>query len=260
VVIELEACRRHARQAADNSLLYWGTLTLASFQYGQAEWWSALALLDEAPESQRDVEYLTLRGQIEESLGNWQASRSLAKEALPMQQQIGDRAGEAATWHRLATIDLREGDYDAAREKLQKSLPMQQQIGDRAGEAATWHQLATIDVHEGNYDAAREKFQKSLPIKQQIGDRAGEAATFFQLGMLAKEMGNVPGSVKLVGLCLVLDQAIGHGDTRSDLRTFRQQCAHLEYSEQQIQQLLQEIGASYQQDRGEALIKEAFAD
>ena len=55
---------------------------------------------------------------------------------------------------------------------------MRQQIGDRAGEAATWHQLATIDLDQGDYDAAREKFLKSLEIRQQIGDRAGEAATW----------------------------------------------------------------------------------
>ena len=39
---------------------------------------------------------------------------------MKIRQQIGDRAGEASTWHNLATIDLKKGDYDAAREKLRR--------------------------------------------------------------------------------------------------------------------------------------------
>ena len=87
-------------------------------------------------------------------------------------QAIGDRAGEAATWHQLATIDLNEGAYPAARLKFDKALEIKQAIGDRAGEAATWHQLARIDLKEGDYPAARLKSDKALRIKQATGDRA----------------------------------------------------------------------------------------
>ena len=92
---------------------------------------------------------------------------------MEIRQAIGDRAGEAATWHQLATIDLKQGDYAAAREKFATSLQIKQAIGDRAGEAATWHQLATIDVEQGDYAAAREQLPRS--DKQAIGDRAARA-------------------------------------------------------------------------------------
>jgi hypothetical protein len=58
-----------------------------------------------------------------------------------------------------------------------KVLKMRQEFGDRTGEAATLHQLATIQMREGNYAAARKKFTTSLKIQQEIGDRAGEALT-----------------------------------------------------------------------------------
>ena len=156
---------------------------------------------------------------------------------------------------------MNEGDYAAAREKFAKALAMRQQIGDRAGEAATWHQLATIDVHEGNYAAAREKFAKALAMRQQIGNRAGEAATFYQLGAIAARAGaDLSSAAKLVGLCFLIDQAIGHGDARSDLQSFRGFCSQLGLTEPQIHTLLAEISRSYQQDRGRALLREAFPD
>ncbi len=91
----------------------------------------------------------------------------------------------------LATIDLNKGDYDAAREKFEKAMKIMQQIGDRAGEAATWHALASIDLNKGDYDAAREKFEKSMKIRQQIGDRAGEAATWHATGHDRLEQGRL---------------------------------------------------------------------
>jgi hypothetical protein len=139
-------------------------------------------------------------------------------------------------------------------------MPMRQQIGDRAGEAATWHQLAAIDLREGNYAAAREHFGKSLAIEQQIGDRAGEAATFYQLGITAAREEQLASAAKLVGLCFLIDQAIGHGNTQSDRRAFLGMCSKLGLTEPQVHTLLEEIGQSYQRDRGRALLKEAFPE
>ncbi|MEA2045026.1 MAG: tetratricopeptide repeat protein, partial [Euryarchaeota archaeon] len=68
---------------------------------------------------------------------------------------------------------MERGEYDEARNKFETVLEMKQQIGDKAGMAATLHRLATIDMERGEYDEARNKFEKALKIKQQIGDKAG---------------------------------------------------------------------------------------
>ncbi|HKV38055.1 MAG TPA: CHAT domain-containing protein, partial [Blastocatellia bacterium] len=52
--------------------------------------------------------------------------------------EVPQEAAEA--WHGLASVDLKEGKYAEARDKLSRSLKMRQQIGNRAGEAATWHE------------------------------------------------------------------------------------------------------------------------
>jgi hypothetical protein len=135
-----------------------------------------------------------------------------------------------------------------------------EEIPESERDASVWHQLASIDLNEGNYAAAREKFGKSLAIEQQIGDRAGEAATFYQLGMLAARQRHLVPAAKLVGLCFVIDQAIGHGHVESDLKSFLGLCSQLGLSEPQVRSLVGEIGKSYEQDRGRALLKEAFPD
>ena len=300
VIDGLRACRAHAKDGGNRELRLWASVLLSQFWERIGEWRAARTVLAEIPEADRDgVAWHTLAS-IDVNEGDYAAARDKFAKTLAMLQEIGDRSGEAATWHQLATIDLREGDYAAARDKFAKALAIEQQIGDRYGEAATWHQLASIDVNEGDYAAARDKFAKNLAMlqeigdrpgeaatwhnlatidlregdyaaardkfakalamRQQIGERAGEAATLYQLGSLAVKEGHLLPAAKLVGLCFLIDQAIGHGDTQKDLQAFLSMCERLKLTEPQVHALLKEIAESYQQDRGVSLLKEAFPD
>ena len=157
---------------------------------------------------------------IEMAEGNYPDAREKFTKLLEMSQQIGDRAGEAATWHQLATIDLREGKYPDAREKTTKSLVIEQQIGNRSGEAASWHQLATIDLREGKLPEARKKFTRSMEIILQVGNRAGEAAIWHQLASIDLEDGNYPDAREKFTKSLVIKQQIG--DRAGEASTWHQ--------------------------------------
>ena len=205
--VELAACRVHARRGGDIPTFRWATVRLGRLLEQRAEWFAARALLNEIPDDDHDAESLRSLASVEDSLGEWKTARSLLERAR--KSLADDRAGEAATWHNLATIDLNEGDYPAAREKFARSLEINQAIGDRAGEAATWHQLASIDLKEGDYPAAREKFARSLAIRQAIGDRAGEAATWHQLATIDLNEGAYPAAREKFARSLEIKQAIG---------------------------------------------------
>jgi tetratricopeptide (TPR) repeat protein len=192
--------------------------------------------------------------------GHHAAAREKFTKSLEIKQAIADPAGEAATLHNLAAIDLDEDKYAAAREKFAKALEINQAIGGRAGESATWHQLATIDVHEGDHAAAREKFHKALEIKQAIGDRAGEAQSLYQIGFLAHKMGRGHLGARLVAICFLIDQAIGHGKAESDFRSLSALCSQLGYDQAQFDAMLTEARAAYQGDRGRTLIERALPD
>ncbi len=258
VEVELWACRAHAESGEDAEIFQWASVRLARTLERRAEWSAAQALLEEIPEFEREADCLLALASVENLLGEWKAARAHLERAHEM---VPDETSQkAATWHQLATIDLNEGDYQAAREKFARSLEIEQSIGDRAGEAATWHNLATIDLNEGDYKAAREKFARALQMRQSIGDRYGEAATFYQLGIMAHETGHGHVAARLVAICCLIDQAIGHGDTESDFRTLSGLCSQLGYDQAQFDAMLAEAAAAYQADRGRELIERAFAD
>ena len=191
--------------------------------------------------------------------GDYAGAREKFGRSLEMRQQIGDRSGEAGTWHQLATIDLNEGDYAGAREKFGRALEIAQQIGDRSGEAATWHQLASIDLREGDYAGAREKFGRSLEIKQQIGDRSGEAATIYQIGVIAWEKENHRTAALLIATCLMVQIEIGSAGAKLVLENLQVAGNQLNLDESGIQELMQEAAAEFARDRCNSLIDAAFS-
>jgi len=175
-------------------------------------------------------------------------------ERLNVELLERERRPETMSW--IARAHLERADYKAARRHYEAALPLQQEIGDRAGEAATWHNLATIDLNEGAYGPAREKFATSLRIKQEIGDRAGEAATFYQLGMLAWQQRKAAAGMRLVALCYLIDREIGHGDAESDFRQLAGLAEALNYTQDQLDAMLQEVAMAYKRDRGAELVRQ----
>ena len=190
--------------------------------------------------------------------GNYARPATSLPRLSPSASRLAIGPGKPDTRHELATIDLRQGNYAAARDQFAQALTIRQQIGHRAGEAATRHQLATIDLRQGNYAAARDQFTQALTIRQQLGDRYGEAATWYQLGVLAKALGKPSEGLRLVALCYLIDQAIGHADTDSAWRALAEMASELNYTQEQMETLLQQVAEAYEADRGHGLLEAAF--
>ena len=203
-------CLPHAQAADDEELLIWAAKRSGIQLHQASEFRTLLAVAEGLLATHRHPEFLKLAADALLELGDWPKARTLLEEARPGFASIGDRAGEAASWHQLASIDIREGNYSDARSNLQKSLPIQQALGDRAGEAASWHQLASIDIEEGNYPDARSNTKKSLLIEQAIGNRAGEAASWHQLASIDFHEGNYSDARANTQKSLLIKQAIGN--------------------------------------------------
>jgi tetratricopeptide (TPR) repeat protein len=186
--------------------------------------------------------------------------RGLYKELADLNEDLLAREEHPAPLQWIGKAYLARGDYPTAKEKYGRAQTLLQQIGNHAGEASTWHQLASIDLNVGDYEAAREKFGRSMAIAQQIGDHAGEAATFYQLGMLARDQERPAEGAALVALCYLIDKAIGHGETQSDFRTLSTMTSQLAYTQEQIDDLLRRVAEAYQADRGAGLLRAAFPD
>ena len=189
VGVGLLACLHHASIASDHERRRWATVRLCWQMIRRSDFIPARTLAEPLLQEDRHPDLLRVVGRVALDTGDWKTGRKLAEEEQEVRAGLNDRAGEAAIWHQLATIDLREGSYPAAREKFEKALAMRQVIGDHVGEATTGHQLATIDLREGNYPAAREKFEKALVMFQALGNRASEVTTWHQLGTIDLNQG-----------------------------------------------------------------------
>lgn len=166
----------------------------------------------------------------------------------------------ALSWHQLASIDLNRGEYEEARQKLETALEMRQQIDDRVGEAATLHNLASIDLERGEYEKARKKFETALGIWQRIGNRAGKAMTFANLGVMASRRGHVEEGLRLVALSATILGSIGHADLKEVAPWVNGFASQLQYTQEQLEAMRQEVAESYRRDQGRGLIDAAFGE
>ena len=182
------------------------------------------------------------------------------EEAHRLASQTGVRAAQAEALYYQGVIHTEAGAYDPARQALADARAIFDEIGDRAGEAATLHGLATIDAQQDDYDAARAGFHRALDIRQAIADRAGEAATWHQLGFLAAAQGRRAEGARLVALCFLIDQSIGHGDAEKTFAALVGLASELQYTQEQFAAMLREVAEAYARERGQGLLRAAFPD
>ena len=154
VEVELLACLEHATAAEDRPRRRWAVTKLCWQLIPHAEYAAARALVAPLLDEERHPDLLQIAARVASDTGDWKTARTLGDEEQQARVALGDRAGEAATWHQLATIDVNEGNYADAREKFAKSLAMRQAIGDRAGEAATLYQIGFVAWQNGRREVA----------------------------------------------------------------------------------------------------------
>ncbi|MEO5378680.1 MAG: AAA family ATPase [Magnetococcus sp. DMHC-6] len=154
----------------------------------------------------------------------------------------------------IADIQFRQGQIDPARASFQEVLPLLRRAKRSQMEARVLHQLAIVDLNEGDLPVALNGFRRSLALKRRLEDRQGEAATFYQLGRLAKEMDLQEDALRLLGLCYVIDNAIGNPDAESELTLYRQIAETMGVSMEESESILAELWRGYQEDRGQGLL------
>ena len=93
------------------------------------------------------------------------------------------RRAQARLYGELGLLDLATGDYRAAREKFGQALTMLQQIGDRAGAAATFYQLGFLAWELGRREPGLRLVALCYLIDRAIGhgDTPGDLRNLQEL-------------------------------------------------------------------------------
>jgi tetratricopeptide (TPR) repeat protein len=189
--------------------------------------------------------------------GDLDSAIKISGQAMNIRQEIHSKYGESASLYQLGLIDLRQARWTSARKNSEKALTIMQHIDDLHGQASTWNQLGEIDLHEKKYDLALKKFLNAMNIRQHIGHRAGEAETFYWLGILAWERGLTREGLSLVALSYWIDNSIGHVNAERDTKALSDMKSRLNYTEEQSEDMMNEVLENYKKDIGRGLINAA---
>jgi tetratricopeptide (TPR) repeat protein len=95
-----------------------------------------------------------------------QPSQALAylEQALPIQREVGDRGGEAATLANIGVVYNATGQPGQALAYYEQALPIQREVGDRGGEATTLANLGVVYNATGQPSKALEYYEQALPL------------------------------------------------------------------------------------------------
>jgi tetratricopeptide (TPR) repeat protein len=93
----------------------------------------------------------------------------------------------ARSYHQLGTTAQVRGRLDQADDWYRQALAIEEELGDRPATAGTYHQLGTTAYLRGRLDHAEDWYRQSLTIEQELGNRPGMAMTYGQLGLLAEK-------------------------------------------------------------------------
>jgi hypothetical protein len=107
----------------------------------------------------------------------------------------------------MGSVHAGLGDMKHALE-YEQALSVQRDVGDRAGEGITFNDIGEAHFKLGDTKRALEYYERALPILRDVGYRAGEATVLFNLGNVAEKNGDIVAAIDLVTQAVKIDEAI----------------------------------------------------
>ncbi len=181
----------------------------------RGEWQRAegrfLAALDAAA-----VEERGLRARIQADLaltlhhaGRPQQAAALARDALVLAEEAGDRRGEAQAHNVLGVLARSDGELDAASAHLERSLELARELGDEPAQAAALNNRALVCRQAGQLDEALELTEAALALSAAHGDRHREAALENNLADLHHAIGHGGEAMKHLKRAVTIFSEVG---------------------------------------------------
>lgn len=142
---------------------------------GRAE--EALASFDQALEIQRATGDVAGEADTLGSLGLHEISTRPARalevlnRSLAILAELGNRGGEAETWHRLGLARSALGEAADAARSFERALGLFRGVADPAGEATALQEIARIELARGDPEAARARLETALALIESLRSR-----------------------------------------------------------------------------------------
>jgi len=148
------------------------------------------------------------------SQGDTARALELARRALAIEEELGDRPGIAAAWNDLGVIARQRGAIDEARDQFRRSLEIRRELRDELGTAVALHNIALCEMKRHDPDAADVALAESREILRRVGDRQKLAVSLGLAASIAYERADFDGAQR--GYEEALELARELGDRRAE--------------------------------------------
>ncbi len=162
-------------------------------------------LLDEA---ERTDAMLKL-AKVHELVGDWAVAESVARDALSLATDLGDRSAQGWSQAALAEISRKQGRFDDATAHLDEAQAAFEAVGADNGTGQVLHLAGTVAAQRGDYDTAQARYEESLVIRQQLDDKASLGGLYSNLGVIAEYRGDYAGARAVNERALAIRTEIG---------------------------------------------------
>jgi tetratricopeptide (TPR) repeat protein len=143
-------------------------------------------------------------------LGKLTRAVELHEQALAIDQQIGNRGGEATDLNNLGLSYHYLGQIPRAIDLLEQALAIDREVGDRWGEATLLGNLGLGYHHLGQIPRAIDLYEQALAIDRETGNRQGEAADLYNLGSSYSDLGHIRRAIDLFEQALAIAREISY--------------------------------------------------
>jgi len=129
-------------------------------------------------------------GTVYFSQGNYAQALEYYFKALKINDEIGNKQGQAANLGNIGIVYKDQGNYAQALDYYFKALKIFEEIGNKKSQATALGNIGNVYKDQGDYAKALEYYFKALKIIEEIGDKQKQAANLLNIGIVYKEQGD----------------------------------------------------------------------
>jgi tetratricopeptide (TPR) repeat protein len=142
-------------------------------------------------------------------LGDYRQAIKLHTQALDIDREVGNRAGEGSALSNLGFCHFRLGDNRQAIKLHTQALDIYRETGYRDAEAGALVSLGGCHYSLGDYRQAIKLHTQALDINREVGDRDGEATDLSNLGTSHYALGDYERAIGLYEQSLAITGETG---------------------------------------------------
>jgi predicted ATPase/DNA-binding SARP family transcriptional activator len=145
-------------------------------------------------------------------LNLYQEAETNLREALSIQQMLGNITEQQAIWMYWGGLHHNKVDYMVARTYLEKALALVPQVEHQETEGGIYTFLAAVESALGNYDVALTFYERALTITKTTGEDAQESNILALIAAVYRKLGNLSQAESVALKAISLAQQIGNGE------------------------------------------------